>query len=435
MKFKATVPLLGLCCLILLGIPNEAGAWGNTWMGINLGQVVDATHGRSGPFRYNLAIFVDNAGYDSDLYYGYYTEKVSDYMATAGVNLHVFLPLKKKIVFDLSEIPQYTFLARTNSERSWNNAFRGQVHVALDRVYLQLGAGLATMRDRLSPELNARIRHRQDDFFGLGLWQVSREVSLALQYRKSSYRYTELPAGGEGIRTALDRDEDFANFRAYLQQVSRTRYYLDAEYGSYKFKDAASRGRDARSYGAYAGVEFLPPAGDLQTRGLQGRINLGWKAFDMRDPLGKDRSSLVGNSTVSLGVFRATALQGFFVRDFQFSAFSGVTYYFATTYGGGLAHFFTRRVMLSYDLAFLRLHYPDLEEAGPEAPDVYRYITHTASILFRLRRDLQLTLFASLGRRRSDLAGAVSDRNFVGLSLIYGYVSGANPLLVNPISR
>jgi hypothetical protein len=429
------LPILGFLLLILC-IPVPALAWGNTWLGVNLERIVSTTRGKSGPFRYNMAIQVENAGYDSDLYYGYTLEQVPDYTFTAGLNFRAFLPIKKKVVFEVSAIPQYAFYLRTKNERALNGEFNGQIHFVLDRVYFQLGGGFSTVRDRLGPEVTVRVRHQYNDVFGLLLWQPSKDASFAFQYRRFFYRYADLIVAGSNLRDTLNRTEDYINIRAYLQQVSRARFFLDGEYGIYNFAEALSSDRNSRSYSAYGGIELAPAeGGEFQIRGIQGRLNLGYKYFDIRDPRGQDYSGLVGNSTLALGIFKTTALQAFFDRDVQFSAYSDFNYYLQTTYGGGIVHFFSRRLLFGYELSFLRVHYPGVNEGAPTGPAVYRYILHSPRLLLRLRENLEISIFGNLGSRKSSLIEGAVNRTFVGLSLTYGYISGTNPLLSRPSSR
>ncbi len=177
---KSRFPIGLVVLFLLFAAPDHAFGWGNTWLGTNLERIVNATRWRTGSLRYNAAFLVDNAGYDSDIYYASTSDPVPDYTFIAGPNLRFFLPLKEKIVFDISESPQYAFFLHTTKERSWDNTFRGQVHLVSDRFYLQAGEGLSSTRERLSTELNVKIRLRQSDFVGLGLWQLSKGTSVGL---------------------------------------------------------------------------------------------------------------------------------------------------------------------------------------------------------------------------------------------------------------
>ena len=100
-------------------------AQGNTWVGINLEQMVNAARIRLGELRLNAAFELTNAGYDSDVYYGYLEEAVPDYTFSAGLPVQVLLPLSKKVVLDVSDTPQYLFYLDTERERAWNNTLPG----------------------------------------------------------------------------------------------------------------------------------------------------------------------------------------------------------------------------------------------------------------------------------------------------------------------
>jgi hypothetical protein len=417
---------------------GQAYAWGNTWMGMLIEQAVNSARAISGAFRYNAALQINNAGYDSDIYFGMLDKPVRDYTFSAGPDIRIFLPLKQRVVFDVSESPRYLFYLKTEHERALNNIFTGNVHVVFDRVYIQAGGGLTNAKERLSSELNMNIRQKEADLSTLFFWQASKGTSFALQYQRSSYRYENLTPEFPNISESLNRTESFVNFFAYLQQQSRARFYLEGQYGSYMFADELSRFKDSRSYGIYGGVDFLPPAGGFegQTSGIRGSINLGYKRLDVLDPIQKDYSGLSGDIMISLGIMKLTALRLFFSRGPQFSVYSGQTYYLQTVYGVGLSRSLSRHVLFTYDFAYSRNDYPPEEAVGgnPQLRLADRFLTHALRLSYRMEKDLQISLLADLGRRNSKLAPRpVSDRVFIGLSLTYGYTAGRISLPAGPL--
>jgi hypothetical protein len=427
-----------ISAMLLFLAESRAYAWGSTWMGAALEQAVDSAHWRIGAFRYDAAFQLNNAGYDSDIYFGSLSERVPDYTFAAGPDVHVFLPLMKKIVFDILESPRYVFFLKTAQERALNNIFAGNVHVALDRIYLQAGADLTDAKQLWISELSMNMRLKEDNVSGLALWQASKGTSFALQYRWSKYDYENLASGFPNISESLNRTESFVNFITYLQQLSRARFYLNAEYGSYVFTDEASRDRNARSYGIYAGVEFLPPVGGYedQTSGIRGSITLGYKRLDFLDPSLKDASGLAGNAGISLGIMKSTALRLFFSRGPQFSAYSGLTYYLQTAYGAGLSRSLSRHVLFTYDFSYSRSEYPAGSVTGGSPPEssAFWYATHAFRLSYQMRRDLEVSLLTNLGRRYAELAPRpVSNRTFIGLSLTYGYSAGSLVLPAGPM--
>ena len=440
MKMKKGRFFVAFIVFLLLPARGRIFAWGSTWMGAALEQIVDSAHWRLGALKYNAAIRVDDAGHDSDIYFGSLANPVPDYTFSAGPDIQVFLPLKKRIVFDISESPRYVFFLHTDRERTFNNTFTGQVHFIFDRFYIQVGGELINAKQRLSTELNLNIRLKEDDMNGLMLWQVSKGASLALQYRRSTLNYENLTSGFVNVSEALDRTETHVDAMAYLQQHSRVRFYLDGQYGSYVFAESVSRFKDSRSYGISGGAEFLPPAAGYegQTSGIRGSINIGYQSFNVLDPLQKDYSGLSGNTAVSIGIMKLTALRAFFFRGPQFSVYSSQTYYLQTFYGAGLVRSLARHVLFAYDFYYGRDDYSGggISGGSPSGGPADRYQTHSFMLNFRLRRELELSLLARLGKRNSTLAPRPESRdNFFGLSLTYGYSSAGLSMPASPMFR
>jgi hypothetical protein len=396
-----------------------------TWAGMSLAQMLEAARWRVGAFRINAALTLTNAGYDTDIYYGYFVEPVPDYTFSAAVPVQVLLPLCKRIVLDLVDSPQHLFYLETTKERAWNNFFKGQVHFTLEKFYIQAGGGLSNIRQRLSPELNINIRQKEDSLGGTFLWQTSREISIALLYGEARYDYGDAEFAGTSIAEILNRKEKYFDFVAYLQPSSRVRLFVDGQYGRYTFMEVTSSFKDTRSYGVFGGLAFVPREGEARpVEPVQGSISLGYKRFDILDPLLADGSAFVGMVDVSAGLFKRTTGRAFFSRDFAFSAFSSGTFYQSTTYGGGVSRRLSRRATFLYDLMFSRSTYPEAGGGGIPGGRNFRYTMHTFSLSVRLARHLGMTFQGTLGKRAMDESGPARSRNFFGFSLVYGFPAG-----------
>lgn len=420
---KMLGPTLALTALAVF-LTGTALAQGSTWAGTSLAQMVESARWRLGPLRINSALAITNAGYDADIYYGYLDEAVPDFTLSAGIPLQVLIPLSNKLVFDISDQPQYLFFLDTERERAWNNRFRGQVHLALQKCYFQAGGGLSDVRNRLSPELNVQIREKTDDVNGLVLWQTSRSTSLALLYGWAAHDFRDEAFGGTDIAAALNRKENAFDLITYVQPSPRIRFFLNGQYSIYDFTadDDQATNRDARSLGILGGFDLLPREGELvEAAKIEGSFSLGYVRLDLKDPLFIDGSGLAGTVDLSVEVLRRTRLHGFFSRGFQFSVFSGASFYFSTAFGGGFTRDISRRSYFRYDLSFGRLNYPVNEANGLVPQGFYsQYVTHTGSLEIRLARHLGLTFIATLGRRVLEETGLHQDRNFFGINLIYG---------------
>ena len=436
--------IIGLAAGMSLSFaPVHLFGWGDTWMGSALELAVNAAHSRLGPLMYDAAFLIDHAGHATDIYYGSTPNAVPDFTFTTGPSLHLLLPVEKKVVFDFYELPQYVFFLDTKGQRTLNNTFAGLVHFVLDKFYFQAGGGLIDVKERLSTELNINVRRKEDALNGLALWQISKGASLALQFRRTTFNYENFtpeftPEVGN-IGQQLDRTETYINVKTYLEQHARLRFYLDGEYGSYEFTDPASSFKNSRSYSIFGGVDFLPPAGGYegQTSGVRGSINLGYKSMDFLNPLQRGYSGLAGNTAVSWGIIKLTAIHAFFSREPQFSVYSGVAYYLRTTYGAGLSRSITKKILFTYDFFYARNDYPSTAASGGSLlqNEVDRYTTHSFRLNFGLMKDLEFSLLADLGRRNSKIAlRPVSRNDFIGFSLIYGYPSGVLSLPARPLS-
>lgn len=434
MNGKRGFRIAGLTLAIwLVGAAGMAYGQGNTWPGGGLAQMVEGAGWRLGPLRINGAFTLGNAGHDSDVYYQYLgNDPVPDWTFAAGVPAQVLLPLGKKVVLDLSDSPQYLFYLDTKNERAWNNTVRGQVHFPLDRFYAQVGGGMADVRRRLSLELDINVREKRDDLGGLFLWQASKATSIAFFYERAKYDYGDAEYLGTRLAERLNRTVDLVDTIVYFQASRRTRLYFDGQYGNYIFMGGTSENRDAKSYGIFGGIEFIPLVGGRL--GLRGGFKLGYMRLDLANPGLMDGSGIAGEADVSAHLTHRTSVQFVFSRGFQFSIYSGATYYLSTLYRAGLSQSLSRRFILSYDVQFGSSSYPavgDFQSLGGD-----RYSAHTFSLILRPARYMSMTLFGTLGRRvrpSADLTTRV--RSFFGLSLTYGFPGNQMPSLIGELAR
>jgi len=419
--FGSAAVAAGLVCLLLA--PAPARAQGETWVGGNLQQMVESARWRLGEMRVNAAFTLANVGYDSDIYYGFLAERVPDAKASAAVPVQVLLPLSKKAVLDVSESPEYVFYLETERDRSWNNRLYGRLHLALDRVYLQAGGGLSNVKTRLSPELDLNIRLKTTALNGLALWQASRMTSLALLYGGVQYDYGDAEFEGVSLADRLNRNEEFVDLISYVQPSPRLRLSLDGQYGTYEFRRVALGLRDAESFAFFAGVEFIPGERDFQLlRGFRGTASLGYMRLDMRDPLLRDGSGIVGSASVTARLSRRMTGELLFSRGFQFSIFSGSSFFLETLAGATVTRHLTKRASLSYRFLYGQTSYPDLDgEPGTTAGRAYQYLTHGLNLDILLARHLSMSLFGTFGQRDQGGGIPIRSRFFVGFGLVYGF--------------
>jgi len=416
-----------------LALPGPVSGQGSTWPGISLAQVVDMARWKSGRLRINAALALTETGYVTDIYNGQLEEPVPDYTSFIEMPVQLLLPISKNIILDLYDGPQYMYFRKNEQERGWNNIFRGYLHVPLDRLYFQAGIGLSNVRHRLGPELSIYIRRKEERGNGIFLWQMSRKRSIALLYGMTKYDYGDYEYEGTNLAERLNRKEGFVDLIAYFQSSARVRFYLDGQFGRYKFAYDTASDRNTQSYAVVGGVEFVPRMGELvENMRIIGNANIGYMYFDISDPQYLNGSGLVGDVNISARFGRNWMGRVMFARGFQFSLLAGSSYYASTSYSGSLTRSLSRSVDASYGLTFSTVSYPEDDTGGGLPPTVGGdYTTHAFNLTFQITRDLELTLLSTFTKRVMDMAGTARNRNFFGISLLYGAPSGR---LAAPIS-
>ena len=416
--------------------PGPVWGQGQTWAGRSLARLLETAHWRMDRLRMNASFSLADAGYDSDIFYGYLDQRFPDYTFSATLPIQALYPVSKTVVLEIEEAPQYLFYQKNARERAWNNILTGRLHVSLDRLYIQAGGGLSDVRRRMTPELDINVRERANALEGIVLWQASRYVSFAAVGDYTRYDYGQLSLGQANVAQNLNRVEGFADLVTYIQPGAHVRFFLDGQYGRYAFSEIVNRQRNTDSYAVFSGISFLAPEGDAPpTQPFQGNICVGYKFFDILNPAYPNGAGLVGLIDVSANVFKRTVARAYVSRDYAFSVFSDATFYVSTALSGGLSYQLTTALTLSYDAAYTKGTYPQSVPLGSASDYDFRFFSHTAGLSIRFARYLEVTLQAMLGRRTVANLSEARTRNFFGLTVLYGIPAGRVEVPARGLSR
>ena len=245
--------------------------------------------------------------------------------------------------------------------------------------------------------MDANVREKRDGLNGLALWQLSRMTSLALIFGGTEYSYTDAEFLGENISDRLGRREDFFDFVSYVQPGPRTRLFVDGQFGTYKFTATESANRDAKSYAFFGGIEFIPRTGEvLQRMGMRGSAKLGYTRLDIDESGLPDGSGITGEADISFEFLRKTTGRLSLTRAFQFSIYSGASFYLTTRYGAGISRRLSRRASLNYDFSYVNNDYP--RASGLEGVN-NRFLIHSLTLDLGLARNLELILLGTFSQR------------------------------------
>lgn len=411
---------------IFLLTAGRSFAQSGNWMGNTILNLFQQAPWKLGTVRAYRQFTLGNAGYDSDIYYGYYDTHYPDVSFNATPAFQWFIPLSKLVIFDSYQSLEGVFYFKNENERAFNFVTRNQVHFLSKKFYGKTGLNYSNVRQRFSPELLLHIRQEEISWDGLFLWQFSRSGAIAWQVRGARLNYRQPASGSLSIDRELNRNEYYADAFLYFQPGTRLRLYLNGQLGLYDFRYRESRFKDSRTYAGFGGIEFIPAAGSERTV-FEGNFNIGYMYLDLKNRSLKDASNVVGSGNITLNVTRWLSLQADYSRDFNVSIYSSLLHYLQTTYGGGLRFTLSRRVTLSNHLGQGLTKYPFSQEEGLSGPE-YKFTTFMTNLGIRISREWQLNIFGTLNQRKIFPEDRQLKRQFIGFNLIFGSIPGENIL-------
>jgi len=410
---RRRIPVVALTLLILgMGI-----SFAETWKGQELERKLRDTAWHFGPFRIQPSLVISNAGVDSNLYYST-NEPIKDFTITAGPAGTVYVPIHRKFVLSAYGSPQYVWYSKTDRERTWNYYFNGAAQLSLKNVFFSLEGNYSDARERWNTEIDIRPRRKEEGYGGSVLVKAAWKTSFSLGYRTVKYDYESVVYGDSfDVRERLNRQESYANFSLFYQASTQRRFFLDFEYGQYEFDFAIQAAiGDSRSAAAYAGLDL-----SRLGRRVRGRIRVGYKKFDIRNPEGVDYQGVVGDSQVSVRLAKPFVIRGSYVRDVRFSLWYDNPYYVESRPGAGVSLYLLRFLRLDYDYSVGRNRYPVVGGGGPDVKRLDDFTIQSAGIYFRIKKTVAIGFIASWWARKSNLIAEDDKRTFFGLNLTYEF--------------
>lgn len=411
---KAVSRSIALALLAVL-VLAPAAARAQTWRGLELERSIREAAWHFGPFAVQPSLVIANAGIDTNIYYST-NEPIRDFTLTAGPAATVYLPLGRKLVLSAAGSPQYVWYSKTERERSWNYYLSGAVQLNLRNAFFSLDGIYSDARERWNTEIDIRPRRKEEGLGGSVLLRVAWKTSFALGYRTVRYNYESVEFGeGLNVRERLNRLEQYATFSAYYQASANRRFFLDLEYGRFDFEFAPQAAlRDGQSGAVLGGVDFA----QLGSR-VRGRLRLGYRMFDVRNPNSPDYSGFVGDTQLSVRLARMFTVRGSYLRDVRFSLWYGDAYYIETRPSAGASVYLLSFLRLDYDYSWGQNRYPVAGEGAVARLD--RYDIHTTGLYVRIVKNTALGFVVSWWQRDSNVYGEDDQRMFYGLNLTYDF--------------
>jgi hypothetical protein len=293
----------------------------------------------SGPFYLWSRLRISDAGYSETGYLPTGDQNGGLSLTVEAPNRFYFVP-RKKVVFSADLIPGYSFFSEGERKGQFNYLVRGDMHLLLNHLYLDVYAQRANQIRAHASDFNRLATAREDETGVAGEVKYSSRTSalFALRLRDTTYPLNRFqPDVGDPIPVqVLDREERNARLALHHKTFPRTALFVAGERSEYEFPNKEA----FRSDRTYAGGGFLLEAGRTTVRAEAGTTKL---AFD--DPSQPDYEGL----TASLALARTNARWTYSAgasRDLGFSIFLNNPYFVATNASAGVDYVATRRLTL-----------------------------------------------------------------------------------------
>jgi hypothetical protein len=302
----------------------------------------------SGPFYWMSRLRISDAGYTETGYLPTGDQGGGLSLTVEAPNRFYFVP-RKKVIFSVDVNPSYSFFSEGERNRQFNYSARGDMHLLLNHLYLDVYHARADQLRAHVADLNRLATARDSETGVAGEWKYSSRTSALFTVRLGNTRYPENrfqpdPAPNHIPVEVLDRDERNARLALHHKTFARTSLFVAGEHSEYEFPNKA----DYKSSRTYGGGGLLLDAGRTQLRVEAGPTRLQFDAAAQPDYQG-----LTAQFRVTRGNGRWTYFLGA-ERDLGFSLFLNNPYYVATSGDIGVDFAATRRLTLHGRSAYER---------------------------------------------------------------------------------
>lgn len=367
-----------------------------------------------GPLRVQPALLIQEAGYDSNVYFYQNTEPIGDWTLTAGPALDIYLPLGDRFLFSFYLSPRYVFFKEIKNERTWNFFGNGSVRFYILRFLFTLEAGKSDAKARWNTEIDIRPRLvRESQSAGVEFYP-GRKMSLSAAASHQWMEYEETEYEGFPIGWRLNRHDYFLTLAGRYRVSRRMEMFLEYEHGFHLFtrEDLVS---DKTGRAVYAGIDFDPLGR------FEGRLNIGYRQLFDSASGETIYEGMVGDTGISYRFLRFLTFRAQYQRDVLFSVWAD--YFLMERYGAGVSFYIFRKIRVDYSYGLGHHGYPG-EGGVDEGPVRYRgydFDSHSLGFYFRLKERTGIGFVVTRMSRTFDYAPRPVRRDVFALNLIYDF--------------
>lgn len=371
---------------------------------------------RLGPFYVTPTIVVKNLGIDTNVF-NTVDDPKSDFTATAGPNVEVFVPIWLAGV-SVESVTDFVYFHSFESERSVNTDLRVRGEVPLRRMTLFAENSYLNTKERTSFEIDLRSRRVQNQFeVGVDV-ALARKLNLSVSGRQSAFEYdADAFFEGSNLAEVLNRHARTAAVSLRYRLTPLTMIVLTGEATETRFR--LSPKRDSDSVSVVPGVEFNP-------RGLiSGSGHVGFRHFAGIGSFLPDFTGLVASVDLSYRLLGSMSVGFTADRGVEYSFEPTEPYYVATSYGGSVRQQVIGRFEVGVGVRQYNYQYRESVADTGQARTGGRTDTirnYSLSLGYRLNLESSFDVNVSYWQRRSDQRDF---RHFegirIGTSVGYGF--------------
>ncbi|MHA2052191.1 MAG: outer membrane beta-barrel protein [Candidatus Hodarchaeales archaeon] len=423
---KKDHPFFVIFLVLFFALISISSLYGQNYQSFRneLDYVLKYTKLRIGPFRIFPTFNFYNVGYDNNVYYQREEDKpVSDYTAAFSPQIKTYLLFRNKLIFSVTENPEYVYYYEQKRERRWNNTLSSEVKLLLlNRFVISGGYLFRDRRLRASSEFDVKANEIRESYRASFFYETPRRTSFGISASSDKVSYEDIALPEEEIYLSrdLNREEISGHFEFYYRIFSESLFFISGGYSEYKFEHPQSRWRDSYSYQALSGIRF-PLFG-----GVRGAISLGYRKLLPKLKEKKGFSGFVGNTSITLRIMRFS-LRFQYIRDFRFSYWTDSIYYIEDRYGSGISFYLTRFLRLDYNFLYGEAKYPEvvlLQFPDNRIEEIKRkdiYLIHSAGVVFRIFKNTGIGVMVNFWERESNYYWVNRNKMFLGGYITYEF--------------
>jgi hypothetical protein len=413
--------LQATCFLLLILVSMNAFGQDYRSFRLDLLQIEEDARWRFGPFRIRPSLELRNVGYDNNIYQMREEEDpIGDYTAMVSLPFTFYLPFRNRMIVYVDINPGYEFYLNEKQQSGFIYGYSpGARFFLFNRFVLSGSYERQKQKRRPTVEVDRRIYVDTEGYEASFFYETSLITAIGLTGSVRSIHYENIE-GEFWNTTALNRKERTGAIEFYRRVFTDSDYYLSLGYIDYVFDDPSSKWRDSYSYELISGIRF-PLLGRAR-----GSLSLGYRWLFNREDQKKRFSGLIGDTSLEFRLRRFN-LRFRYGRDFQFSFYSRSVFFTGNRIGSGLSFYLTRIIRLDYDFIYGESVYPETEffqmpdGTTQEIKRKDTYLTHSAGIVFRIKRNIGVGLTVNYWERDSNIVKLGRNRGFLGGYLTYDF--------------